>query len=460
MHLLLARRINEFESRFYYQKNITLIRTGNPAKEYALMDRKELDSLITEHLDKSIGISKQLEPTNIDELLWLSSDPLIFLFKPDYTDLLYGEKIFMFRSSGNHFAKNAGEWLSESQDAFIQNGDQIKSFNKDELTLFRIYHEWIQYNLPKKTEAAYFIETLARKSFFHNLIEDSAYKLAYEKYLSDLLLSPYNTIRVHAVYQLCKIWNATAALYNPTLSIHTIGYGSTVTAFDSSYRLYYNKILELLNRFETKLDSFSYLKADLLNLKETILAPGLNVMIRDVQLPDSAIPLLLQYKNITHLYTRIIRISPLDTLLQNNSYNITMFMKMPVFAEKIQPLILPDDHQWHNSFLKWDPLAAGRYIILYSDTTLSNDVERINFIDLSVTNIAVINNDDRIFVLNRKTGLPVKGATVLATIKQENKGGTHSGSTIKSLAPKTVNEQGYVVIREKKIDKIDSICRQ
>ena len=124
--------------RFYYRKNKNLIRTGNPAKEYALMDRKELDSLITEHLDKSIGISKQLERTNLDELLWLSSDPLVFLFRPDYTDLLYGERIFMFR---NHWAtssqKNAGEWLSESQDAFIQNGDQIKTFNKDEQILFR-----------------------------------------------------------------------------------------------------------------------------------------------------------------------------------------------------------------------------------------------------------------------------------------------------------------------------------
>ena len=47
-------------------------------------------------------------------------------------------------------------------------------------------------NLTKNPEAAYFIETLARKYFYHNLVEDSASKVAYEKYLSELLLSPYN----------------------------------------------------------------------------------------------------------------------------------------------------------------------------------------------------------------------------------------------------------------------------
>jgi hypothetical protein len=455
MHLFLARRISEFENKLYYRRNKNLILTGNPGKEYDLMDRKELDSLIAEHMDKSISISKQLERTNLDELLWLSSDPLIFLFKPNYTDLLYGERIFLFRNHiVNHSSKYDGNWLSESQDEFIQNGDQIKTLNKNELVLFRYYHEWIQYHLQSKPEAAYFIETLARKYYYNNLNEDSASKAAYEKYLSDLLVSPYNPVSVYAVYQLCKIWYAKAALYNPIISSQITRYGRSWTAFDSSFRLYYIKTLQLLNRYETKLDSFYYIKTDLLNMRADILKPGLIVMSEDVQTPDSAFPVLLQYRNISHLYTRVIRISPLDVLSSNKSINISKFMKMSAFKEKTQSLILPDDHQWHNSFLKWDPLAAGRYIILYSDTIISNDTGRINFIDLPVTNMAVINNDQRVFVLNRITGFPVKGATVLVTAKQENKSGNNTGSILKSLSPKTVNEQGYVVIREKEVGSI------
>lgn len=456
MHLLLARRINEFEVRFDYRKNKNLIRTGNPAKEYALMDRKELDTLIAEHLDKSIGISKQLGRTNLDQLLWLSSDPLIFLFKPDYTDLLYGERIFMFRDHmGNHSAKNASEWLSESQDDFIQNGDQIKTFNKDEQVLFRYYREWIQYHLPGKPEAAYFIETLARKYFYHNLIEDSASKVAYEKYLDRLTLSTYDPVTVHAVYQLSKIWNAEAEKYNPTLMSHFNRYGTLLTAFDSSYRLYYNKTLQLLSRFETRLDSFSYIKTDLLNLRASILAPDLILMNQDVQIPDAAIPVMLKYRNIRHLYTRIVRISPLEGLFPDKSKNISRFLKLPVLKEKDQSLILPDDHQWHNTFLTWDPLTAGRYIILYSDTNFSANNERIHYIDLSVTSIASINNDRRVFVLNRKTGYPVQGAKVLVTVKQNDKTGGSAGSVFKTLSPKTVNEQGYVMIPEKNVEHID-----
>jgi alpha-2-macroglobulin len=455
MHLFLARRISEFENGFYYRGNKNLIRAVNPAKEYALMDKRQLDSLITEHIDTSIAISKQLGQLNLNELLWLSSDPLIFLFKPDYTDLLYGERVFMFKNqAGNPSEKNASVWLSESQDEFIQNGAQIKTFNKDEQSLFQYFHEWIQYHFLSKPEAAYFIETLARKYLYQNLIEDSTNTKAYEKYLNNLLVSPYHSVSGHAAYQLCKIWYEEAAKFNPNLNSYSPRYRTRATAFDSSYRLYYNKTLNLLGRFEAQLDSFSYIKNDLLNMRAALLKPSLNVQTLDVQIPGSAFPVMLQYRNISHLYTRIIRINSWDVLSENKSGNIIRFTKLPFASEKTQSLILPDDHQWHNSFVKWDPLPAGRYIILYSDTIISNDTNRVNFIDLSVTNLAVINNDQRVFVLNRVTGFPVKGATVLVTTKLDKESKINSVSSSKTFT-EIVNDQGYVLLRNLDVDRID-----
>ncbi|HSZ32094.1 MAG TPA: MG2 domain-containing protein, partial [Puia sp.] len=455
MHLFIARRISLFENNFYYRNNKNLIRTENPSREYALMDKRQLDSMITEHIDTSITISKQLGQQNLDELLWLSSDPLIFLFRPDYTDLLYGERVFLFKNQpGNPSEKNASVWLSESQDEFIKNGAQIKTFNKDEQRLFQYFREWIQYHFLTKPESAYYIETLARKYLYQNLVEDSTNKKAYEKYLNNLLESPYHSVSGHAAYQLSKIWYAEAAKYNPNSNNYVTRYRIRVAAFDSAYRLYYNKTLNLISRFETQLDSFSYIKTDLLNMRADILSPGLSIKTQDVQIPDSAFPAMLQYKNISHLYTRIIRISSQDVLSQNKLSNIIGFMKLSAVAEKTQSLILPDDHQWHNSFVKWDPLPAGRYIILYSDTIISNDPERINFIDLSVTNLAVINNDQRVFVLNRSTGFPVKGATVLVTTNQEKGSKANSISRTKRLT-KIVNDQGYIVLHEKDVESID-----
>ena len=454
MHLFLARRISDFEYMFYYRSNKNLISTGIPGKEFALMERKELDSLVTEHINISISISKELNQTNLDELLWLSSNPLIFLFRPDYTDLLYGERIFMFHNQlGIHYEKDAFEWLAESQDAFIKNGEQIKTFNTNEQILFRYFHEWILYNLSNKTEAAYFIETLARKNLYQNLVEDSTNKEAYEKYLNNLLVSPYNSVAGHAAYQLCKIWYAEASKYNTTLTSHIFRYGTKVAAFDSSYRLYYNKTLQLLKSYETKLDSFSYIKNDLLNMRADIWSPGLIVRTQDVQIPDSAIPAMLQYRNIRQLYTRIVRINPWDTLSQNKSINLSMFMKMPAIVEKTQSLILPDDHQWHNTFVKWDALSVGRYIIIYSDTIISNDTKRTNYLVLSVTNLAVINNDQRVFVLNRITGFPVKDATVVITTKQDKGTKDNPVPALKTVT-KIVNDQGYVVFQELYADRI------
>ncbi len=165
--------------------------------------------------------------------------------------------------------------------------------------------------------------------------EDSTNKKVYENYLKHLLLSSYNPVCVHAVYQLCKIWYAEADKYNPSLISHIGYYGERFAPFDSSYRLYFAlTVLELLNRFENRLDSFSYIKTDLLNMRSVILASTLTVMTQDVQLPDSNIPVLLQYRNISHIYTRIIRIRPSDILYPNKFKNISSFLKMPVLRRK------------------------------------------------------------------------------------------------------------------------------
>ena len=106
--------------------------------------------------------------------------------------------------------------------------------------------------------------------------------------------------------------------------------------------------------------------------------------------------------------------------------------------------------------MKWDPLPAGRYIILYSDTIISNSPERINFIDLSVTNLAVINSDQRVFVLNRVTGFPGKRCNCIGHYQisdQESK--INSFLWFENLPLKIVNDQGYIVLHEKDVESID-----
>ena len=452
MHLFMARRINEYVCRFYDRHNKNLIIRGNYGANYAAMNRKELDSIIFVHIDKSINLSKQLGQSKLDDLLWLSSDPLIFLFRPGYTDLLYGERIFMFqRLMTRQYNKHAGDWLSESPDTFIQKGEEIKTFNQSEETLFCYFQDWIQYHLPDKPEAAYFIETLARKYLYQNLADDSANKAAYEIYLNKLLLSPYSPVFAHAVYQLCKFWKAEGDKYNPTLSYYNSRYSFNLATFDTSSRLYYNKTLQLLERFENKLDGFPYVKTDLLNMRADVLAPGLVVTTQDIQTPGMAFPALLQFRNIGHLYTRVIRISPMELLAPDDGTNISRFIKLPAFSEKSQPLIKPEDHQWHNLFVKWDPLPVGRFIILYSDTIISNNTTRLKFIDLSITNIAVVNNDQRIFVLNRKTGFPLKGAKVLPVVHQKVKSGTDTIFELKTGEPKIVNTLGYTIMEKNRV---------
>ncbi len=416
MHLLKAKRLNEFRAGVAYRGNSVFFRSYHPLHNYPSMSVQELSDIIKLQLDSTLQLSPSFDDLPPEEWLWLSSDPLTFLFKPRFADLVYAETISMAQgySNGELVEEGKPAWLLFSQDEFMQLPDSTTAFTSRGRHIFSLYKQWIQFHRPGNPEASYYIESLARKYFYNNLSADSTIKNHYGQYLQMLLQSPWAAVRAHAVYQLCLAWNTDAKGYNP--SFHRYGgyidysYGQK---FDSSRRLLYVQALNLYETHRVLLDSFLFIKNVLEEAIANIRAPELSINIYRYHLPQEPIAAQLSYRNTRQLYTRVIKV---DSIVPDpgitKKKNLLDLLQRSFVKDAVQSLPDPGDYQLHTAFVNLGMLPAGRYCILYSDTAFNGDTSRVDYMFVEVTRIAVINNDSRVFVLDRETGFPLRGATV------------------------------------------------
>src|SRR5262249_29325778 len=151
-----------------------------------------------------------------------------------------------------------------------------------DLDVLKRYYEWLQLHRSNPS-TYYYIETLARKHLSDNerYLSDLAGSTVgnediYAEYLEKLLSSPYNTVKAHAVYQLCIVRYKQSMRYSE--SAQSEGWNSYMYGhFDTAYRYHAVKALQLFDQHKTMLDSFAFIKDQLLDLEEEILRSKCNI---------------------------------------------------------------------------------------------------------------------------------------------------------------------------------------
>jgi hypothetical protein len=151
-----------------------------------------------------------------------------------------------------------------------------------------------------------------------------------------------------------------------------------------------------------------------LNTKE------LSIKTENCYLPNENILTNIHYKNIDKIFVKIIA---LPNIINNDNYEEAN--KKLLKLNKLKPIKtfemnLPsaDDGHIHNSDFKIDPLPNGKYALVFStnnDFTFSKNCFAIGEIQVSNLNYFITNIGDetkQIFVLDRKTGLPINDATI------------------------------------------------
>lgn len=461
MQVMLGKRLSEFSHRYNRFERSRYVRQGLPVN-YAMYSNQQLDSISNLYFEKAKELSKSIDAKAVDKALWLSSNPLQFLFKPHLYDIVIAEQITCIGMSGNYiqaaFRKQISDWMDLSQDEFIRQIYLFRDTSNNELPVLVLYGDWLEYH-KGNISTRYFIESLARK-YAYNCIKNSSPETAskYENYLEQIAASGYRPVKAHGVYQLCLLWNGLSKKYFPSeqgeYDYATGKYKSR--SYDTTYRFHALKALRLFQVNKPLLDSFLYLADILTGMENQIRLSETTVVMERNNLPGQPLLAEVKFKNMDSLYYRIVKTDRKAYLSSGVSYKnwlLAQLSNQPV-TEKVIRLPATGDYNFHATYLKIDALPEGNYVLLFSNSQLTDTSYLVDPVFFAVTNIAVVNNDQRVYVLHRKTGMPLTGAKVKAIYnKRDDKKAIIESATFSKNY--VVNEKGYVTITDKRYTDLE-----
>src|SRR6218665_2387465 len=427
MHLLKAKRVMYFREKYAGSPKKRVFKTGTYA-DYLKMSESQLDSICVKHFDEALALADMFPRIDADEVIWLSYDPSLFLFKPDFRDIVFGEKVFFLRKHVSYgYDDPVRELLAFLPEQFMSLPDSMVSSDKKTQAVFHAFKEWANAGQPVLDARYYYIESLARGFVFDKNYDDSASEVKYEAYLERQLQSPYNAVKGSAVLNLTVSWKGKASRYYSGSS----NWYFDAQRFDEKYRLYYAKTYRLIDEYLPALDSFPVIQRRLSSLKKDIEQSGIRVSAYKQQIPGEKILTLALHRNSRQLEVGIVKIGFTEKVPANVKFSL---VNGNLVRDTVYSLPATDDFQWHAAYLKLDELPAGRYLVFCSDKELKNDTSAVYF-ELSVSNIAVLNNDNRVFVLDRTTGFPLMNPKIFV----DGKG-------------REINKSGYLIVKDPDAD--------
>jgi len=441
IYILHAQRLNNFDHR-PLRFNAAAYRTKNLKYNYAALTAPQRDSIVVEDLEAALN--NHPFKGDISSLLWLSSNPDVFLFEPKFQDIVLSERINLVARRYYDYdleRSPVGRWASLPSVKFRQMLDSLMKNKEGRSTVLGSYERWLSFNKSDQA-VAMFIESLARKYIYLSFSQDSVSRASYINFLFESINSPYPAFKAHAVYQLCLIWNEDGNRYVNFYNRYQFITGNN---FDERYQYAPLKALQLYRQHKELISKYSLFDRVLELMAQQILKSGLRIEMEDKFIPGEAIPVKAIYKNTGTLFYRVIRVNPGETVSNKKRMAPPALLTRTAVSEDKFTLPLPDDHNNHAAYLKLPPLEKGNYCLLFSNRNLKDNPDTVNSIAFRVTGIAAINSDERVYVLDRTTGLPLVGAVVRSFKK---------GAEIMEGLPAKTGQRGYITIPGDKADSI------
>jgi uncharacterized protein YfaS (alpha-2-macroglobulin family) len=184
---------------------------------------------------------------------------------------------------------------------------------------------------------------------------------------------------------------------------------------DTLHRFDYLKAIAICEQAIKNPDS-SEGKSNCEELIKNIKRKSFNLKIEQVNIPSLPFRALVTYKNIKHLYGRIIRID--DATRESfdlGNHDVKFWSKlvhMPYEKRFHQGIPETRDYQQHRVEIKIDALTAGQYVLLTSTDSLFSDSAVIGLTTFFCSSIAFVENGPDYFVVDRDSGHPLQNITI------------------------------------------------
>lgn len=425
MHLMLAQRLRafrdkvNFRGREYFKGDIY---------KYASFTRPMLDSTIQFQYEQAKILANDFDETTPDRYLWLSSNPLLFLFQPGLKDIVLAEQI-AYHASISYFndfwQKQFSQWLQLAPADLINALDTIKS-NEKSVVVLRLYRDWLA--LHKKGSAAFFyLETLVRKYAYERSTYKKNEEAVYEKYLQAQSESGIKEVRAHCIYQLCLLWNSRIK-----------------TNYRNKDKWPPAKALQLYESNRALFADYFYLGQILEEMKKKLLASEIVWKMDHVSLPGEPILAQIEYRNVRNLYYRIIPVNQNERIFHRSDSTIHYLLGRTFIRSVKDSLPFINDLDIHSVLLKIDALPVGKYSILFSAKEITAYEKGISFMRFEVSQISIVTSGERVYVLNRKNGHALQGARVSVSYDESDK-----------ITNRVIGSEGYINIKRKEDYDVD-----
>ena len=395
---------NDHRYQFYNRTNTTNFQKDDMATWTADDFHKKISALYLQ----SINEEKQLEQTKLEPFDAIITKGNIRQLRPTLFDLLAHRALDYFKSDERDITRPAYAFEINTSSAFAPAAEFVKQkfSTKDSASLQQkallLLQKLIAFHLNDAKPDALIDVDIERIEFVNEKGVQPGKKQLYVSALNHLAHQYENyPAASEALYLIAEQYNTDADDYKP--------FGDTTHRFDRI------KAREICERVLQQKDS-SEGKINCYNLLNEINQKDLKFFVEKVNVPGQPFRSLVQYKNFTTLYLRIVK-SDENPVSSPEDYYADKFWEKLIATtpSRSWQQSLPDtkDLQQHSAEIKVDGLTNGRYALIVStekDFDLKKGIIGARYFYIS--NISYVNNGRNYFVLDRQTGQPLAGAAI------------------------------------------------
>ena len=431
----------------YLNNNRWKIRNNLPVEgdlsqvEMKYWDKGAFEERINRHYGAALKPAELLKQAKTSDFLLLYDFPGETLKYVEYEPSLYE---FLFHRVANYYKSEAStDDLEEGQEDSVSSWWlPAEEFVKADLghsdkPLFRcleIYQELLAHNLRNSNSGALIYNDFKRLELVNSILGDD------QQYLSAL----ENLKKRHADHPLSA--EITALMAQKLISMYERN--STDSVLLGNYRKAKKICDEAIAKFPDSQGAKTCRE-----IVKNIVQPQIGLELKDVQLPNEPIPALLEYRNTTNFYYRIVKVSEEELLELNECESKSEFLektgRMEAVAEKDIHLPEETDYLVHKSMIALPAFGKGFYCLTASPMK-GDSLDRTLVFFFQVSGLSFMfekgNGKMTVVTLDRKTGKTVEGVTVECYSNEWDNG--YGRTRKKIVANVKSDKEGRVVLKD------------
>ena len=405
LHEEIAKAYDEYLSSNEWRINENLPVDGDISKvEMKYWDKESFKTRINQHYAEALKPVEALKKAKTEDFMALYENEDNNKEYLEYEASLFE---FMFHRVANYYQAqaNADQAEGDTEKWWLPAKDFVKADLGDSdnplIKCLKIYQDLIAYNLKQNNEDVLIYNDFKRFGFVNSIVhKDEQYQAAMEQ-----LKSQYEG-------------NPLSAEITSLIARNMINQYENHSE-DSTYFDRLPKAKALCEQAIAKFPKSRGAK-NCESLIKRIEDPQINLELNQVQLPNEAIPAVLEYKNVTTPYIRIVKVSEKELVnLQRVDYKkdlIKMLNSKNVIAEQEFTLPAETDYRQHSTLIALPALERGFYFLVGNISKDNKDEDKMLVLKFQVSNLGYITdakeNKMTVVTVDRKTGKTEEGVTV------------------------------------------------